>query len=227
MTTSATERAQQAASTAADESRNVAGTAKEEIQNVASVTAEQARSLVQDAMDQVTGQLEEQTTTQRDRVAATLLSISDDLDKMTEGHESGLAGELAQEVAQRARSLGSHLEGREPGQLLDDVRDFARRRPAVFLMGALTAGVLAGRLVRGATDGVAGAALADEATETAPAADAGQAGAGLETVSLPPAVPPTASAPTIEAPSTVLEESGPMGTPAAGYGERHGVGDQA
>ena len=45
MTTSAsaTERAQQAASTAAHESRDLAGTAKEEAQHVASVAAEQAR----------------------------------------------------------------------------------------------------------------------------------------------------------------------------------------
>jgi hypothetical protein len=227
MTTSATERGQHAASTAADESRNVAGTAKDEIQNVASVTADQARNLVQNAMDQVTSQVGEQTTTQRDRLASTLLSVSDDLDKMTEDSEAGLAGDLAQEVAQRARSLASHLEGREPAQLLDDVRDFARRRPAVFLLGALTAGVLAGRLVRGATDGVAAAALADEGRETAPAADAAQAGAGVEAVSLPPAAPPTASAPTLEAAGAVLDESDPMGTPAAGYGERHGGGDQA
>lgn len=226
MTTSATERAQHAASTAADESRNVAGTAKDEIQNVASVTAEQARNLVQDAVDQVTGPLEEQATTQRDRLATTLLSVSDDLEKMTEGREAGLASDLANEAAQRARSLGSHLEGREPAQLLDDVRAFARRRPAIFLLGALTAGVLAGRLVRGATDGVAAAALAEEGDETASSTDAAQAGAGFETVSPPPAVPPTAGAPTLEAPGSVLEESGPMGTPAAGYGERHGAGDQ-
>ena len=66
----------------------------------------------------------------------------------------GLAADLAQEVADRARSLSRHLDQREPGELLDDVRRFARQRPGTFLLGALAAGVIAGRLLRGTRDAV-------------------------------------------------------------------------
>jgi hypothetical protein len=41
------------------------------------------------------------------------------------------------------------LQNREPAELLDDVRSFARRKPGLFLLGAAAAGVLAGRLTSG------------------------------------------------------------------------------
>jgi hypothetical protein len=72
-----------------------------------------------------------------------------------------MATDLAQEVSDRVRALGSHLENRDPGQLLDDARDFARRRPGTFLVGALAAGVVAGRMFRATADGAAAASLAE------------------------------------------------------------------
>jgi hypothetical protein len=63
---------------------------------------------------------------------------------------SGPATQLVQQVADRAKSLATHLDDREPRELLDDVRRFARQRPGTFLVGALAAGVVVGRLARGA-----------------------------------------------------------------------------
>jgi hypothetical protein len=63
--------------------------------------------------------------------------------------QSGIAGDLVREVASRTRKVASWLDSREPGDLLDEVRGFARRKPGVFLAGAAVAGVLAGRLTRG------------------------------------------------------------------------------
>lgn len=157
------ERAQAAASTAADEGRHVAGTAKEEVQNVAATAAEQARNLVGEARAQVGGQLGEQVTSQRDQVVGLLRSLGDDLESMAaQAPGSGLAADLVRELSDRAQSLRERIDGREPSQLLDDARDFARRRPGTFLLGALAAGVVAGRLVRGAADGTAAAAVATE-----------------------------------------------------------------
>ena len=83
-----------------------------------------------------------------------------------QGPTQGMATDLAQEVSDRVRALGSHLENREPGQLLDDARDFARRRPGTFLLGALAAGVVAGRMFRATADGAAAASLADPVRTT-------------------------------------------------------------
>jgi hypothetical protein len=84
-------------------------------------------------------------------------TFSEDLENMASQGQGGLAGQLAREVADRARSLSTHLEQREPRDLLDDVRDFARRKPGTFLLGALAAGVVAGRLARGTKDAQGGA----------------------------------------------------------------------
>ena len=173
-TTGATESGSGTASTVADQGRHVAGTAKEETQNVAGTAAAQARSVMGDTVRQVSDQVNDQATTQRDRLSQTLRTLGDDLEQMASqqpGPESGMAVDLAREVSERVRSLGSHLEGREPGQLLDEARDFARRRPGTFLLGALAAGVVAGRLFRATADGAAAATLAESG-------DRGARGAG-------------------------------------------------
>ena len=147
---STTERAQTAASTAADEGRHVAGVAKEEVQNVAAEAAAQTRQVVDEAREQVARQLDDQGRQQRDRLASTLATLGDDLAQMAERSESsGLAVHVAREAAERTRALQGYLEDREPRDLLDDARDFARRRPGVFLAGALVAGGGAGRVVPG------------------------------------------------------------------------------
>lgn len=46
-------------------------------------------------------------------------------------------------------AFADRLQNREPAELLDEVRSFARRKPGLFLLGAAAAGVLAGRLTRG------------------------------------------------------------------------------
>lgn len=151
--TSAKERAQQAASTAADEGKHVAGVAAGEAKSVAGEAAQQARSVVSDAVTQVRGQVDEQGRQQKDRLAGTLATFGDDLGRMAESG-SGLAADVAQEVSQRVQSFSRHLDGREPSELLDDVRRFARQRPGTFLLGALTAGVVVGRLLRGTKDAI-------------------------------------------------------------------------
>ena len=165
---SAAARAKDVASTATDEGKHVGSVAKEEVQNVAGTAAEQARNVASDAISQLRDQLTEQTSGQRDRLVETLQSLGDDLERMADqASEGGIATDLVREVADRARSLRNSLDGRDPGQLLDDVRGFARRRPGTFLVGALAAGVVAGRLFRGAADGAAAAELAGPATTPA------------------------------------------------------------
>lgn len=51
-------------------------------------------------------------------------------------------------AAQRTRTVASWLGRHTPDDLFSEVRVFARRRPGVFLAGAVITGVLAGRLTR-------------------------------------------------------------------------------
>jgi hypothetical protein len=138
------------ASAAADETREVGKTAAEEVKNVTGQAAAQVRNLAEEARTQV----EEQTKSQRDRFVSTLSTFSDDLDSMRqEGSTSqGMAADVVRMVSDKSRELSQRLEGREPRDLLTDVRSFARRRPGAFLLGSLAAGLVAGRLLRGAKD---------------------------------------------------------------------------
>lgn len=150
--TGAKEQAKATAGTAADEGARVAGVAQGEAQKVAS----EARFQTQHLLGQATSQLEEQSRSQKERLVGTLRTLSDDLDQMAGRSEGGVARDLVREVADRARGLTSSLDAREPRDLLEDVRAYARRRPGTFLVGALLAGVVAGRLTRGAKDAQSG-----------------------------------------------------------------------
>jgi hypothetical protein len=154
------EPAQETASTAADEGRHVAGVAKEQTAQVASEAAGAAKNVANDVLRNVSDTAREQSGTQRDKLVGTLTTLSHDLSSMADQAPSGLAGDLARQAADQARSLTTRLENRDPGDILDDVRRFARRRPGVFLLGALAAGVVTGRLLAGARDGIAAAEAA-------------------------------------------------------------------
>lgn len=143
------EQAKEVAGAAADQGRQVADTALQQTRNVAGEATEHAKGLVNDALSQVDGEAHRQM----DRLVELLESFSDDLDQMAaQSDTSGLASDMARQVANRTRDLGHRLDGREPREILEDVRGFARRRPGTFLAGALVAGVVAGRFARGAKD---------------------------------------------------------------------------
>ncbi len=208
--TSSTGKAKEAASTAADQGKHLAGTAKDEAANVAGTAAEQARNVLGDARQQVTSQVNDQAITGRDKLSETLRTLGDDLQQMAQGQGSGegMAADLAREVSDRIRTFGSHLESREPSQQLDDARDFARRKPGTFLLGALAAGVVAGRLFRATADGAAAASLADTgSTGTTGLGTAGTTGGyGAGGYDAPAAAgydTPTTTAPTLAPPSSL------------------------
>ena len=249
MTTSPStaDRAQEAAGTAAEQGKHVAGTAKQEAQTVASEAAGQAKSVVNDAL----GQVSDQSKAQKDRLAGTLTTFGDDLESMASNGGPGIATDVARQVASQVRTIATHLESREPNELLDDVRRFARQRPGTFLLGALAAGVVAGRVLRGTADGIAAATAAPSAgtglDTGVPAGSSGYAGmsgtaayagttdtstygstggglTGEEETYVPSPSTETGGLhgqPTMDTPT-----SAPMARPEAGYGERGVLGDE-
>jgi hypothetical protein len=183
------ERAQHAKDTAAHEGEHLKHAATDETRNVAHEAKEQARNVV----DEAKSQLEEQSRTQRDQLAQTLSGFADDLDKMSSQAPGGLASDVTRQVAQKAHDLSGHLSGREPGQLLDDVRSYARRNPGKFLLGALAAGVVGGRLARGAKDEMSGSSQQSSGSTTLePAGSTATAVQPPGTVGVQGAIPPQA-----------------------------------
>ncbi|MGH8833902.1 MAG: hypothetical protein ACRDWG_02725 [Actinomycetes bacterium] len=124
----------------------VATTTKEQVGEVAAEAGRQARDLASEARTQV----RQQAGTQQRQLAGRLRSVGDELSTMADkGEGSGLATELTREVSGRVHNWAGWLETREPADVLDEIRQFARRRPGLFLLGAALAGVAAGRLTRG------------------------------------------------------------------------------
>jgi hypothetical protein len=146
-TDTAREQAGRVGETAADAGRDVATTTREEAGEVTREARRQARNLATEARQATSRQLEGE----QHRLAKSLHSLSDELNSMADrSDQHGMATELARQAAAKAQDFAGYLDQREPGDLIEEVREFARRRPGTFLLGALAAGVAVGRLTRGA-----------------------------------------------------------------------------
>ena len=154
----AKDQASDLASSSVQAGKHVGDVAREQASGVAAEAGRQGRNL----LEQAQGQLHEQAAGGQQRMAKKLLSLSDELRSMAENSGQGVAADAAQQAASRVRDAGHWLEEREPGQVVNEVQSFARRRPAVFLVLAAGAGLVAGRLTRGLKDATAG-----DSTETA------------------------------------------------------------
>jgi hypothetical protein len=123
----------------------VADTAKQEARGVASEAKYQVRNLA----DRVGSEVRSQASTQQHRAAGGIRDVGSQFSEMAAtSTQSGVARDLVETVGSRADRVAAWLDQREPQDLLDEVKRFARRRPGVFLAIAAGAGVVIGRLTR-------------------------------------------------------------------------------
>jgi hypothetical protein len=176
----AKEQAADVAQTGVQAGQHVASVAKEQAANVGAEAGRQAKDLLGEARSE----LGRQASTQQQRVADGLKSLSSQLHSMSRhSDQPGMAADLARQGAQFTEQAASWFDGRDPAALLDEVRTFARRRPGTFLLAAAGAGLLAGRLTRG---------LKDQAGD---GADSGAGSSELTTGAAPLGAAPLGSAP--------------------------------
>jgi hypothetical protein len=91
---------------------------------------------------------------QRTRATGALRTTADELGTLSaKGEHSQFTAELTGRAAVQAHRLADYLERTTPADLLGQVRAFARRRPAAFLLVAALAGVVVGRVVKGTVTG--------------------------------------------------------------------------
>lgn len=145
---------------AAEEARGVAGDAAAAGQQTADTAKDQAAQVADEAKvqarqvyDQAKQEFGEQMGSQHQRAASGLSALADELSSMVRGSdEQGMVTDLAQQASDRAREAARWLESRQPGDVLEEVKSFARRRPGTFLAAAAVVGLVGGRLTRGLTD---------------------------------------------------------------------------
>jgi hypothetical protein len=132
--------------TTTDQAKNVLGTAKDEASSVIGEAKWQAKDLYA----QTQRELKDQANTQQQRLAGGLRSVSDDLNSLASGQPTsgGMATDLVRQVSSRLSSASSWIGDRDPGTLLQEVKQYARRKPGTFILLAAAAGVVAGRLTR-------------------------------------------------------------------------------
>lgn len=141
----AKQQAGQLADTAKTSANDVAQSAKAAATDVAGEAKRQAKDLFHESR----AELVEQAGAQQQRVAAGLRSLGEELGGMARSSEQpGMAADLVSQAASRADSVASWLDARDPGSLLDEVKQFARRSPGTFIGLAAIAGVVAGRLTK-------------------------------------------------------------------------------
>jgi hypothetical protein len=145
---------------AREQAAEVGGTTREAGQRVAGTAVEQAgqvgqeaRRQARDLLEQAKGQVGDQARNGQQQASSGLRSLAQELHQMADGGDrQGPASDLAKQAADKLEGFAEWLSRREPGDLIEEVRSLARRRPGAFLLGAAAAGAVAGRLTRGAVD---------------------------------------------------------------------------
>ncbi len=161
----AAEAASQTAATAAEGTKQVATAAAEQVTEVTRQATDQARELV----GQARSQLHEQASSQTERAASGLADVGRQIRALSDGRpdEAGMAGDAARQLADKVEEFADRIQQRGFDGAVQDLTNFARRRPGAFLLSAAATGFVVGRLGRGAQ--------AAKATESSGSAQLGSA----------------------------------------------------
>ncbi|MEV0949517.1 hypothetical protein [Promicromonospora sp. NPDC050249] len=166
------ERAGAAASQLGEAGRETVRDAKERARDVAHEAGDRTRGLV----DRTRNELGSQVASQQQHLAGGLRALGDELSQMSSGtQDPGYATDLVQRAGEATGHVAQWFEEREPGDILHEVEDFARRRPGMFILMAAGAGLLVGRFLRGAKDAPSSDASSGEAPGGAATGSAGAA----------------------------------------------------
>lgn len=138
---------------AKDKARDVAQTAKTQGKEVAGEAKVQAREL----FGQAKSEAYTQAGMQQQRLSEGLRALGQEFGAMAQGSDdsdaqSGTATRLSRTAGHQLDNVATWFENREPADVLDEVRRFARRRPGTFLLGAAVLGLVAGRITRALAD---------------------------------------------------------------------------
>jgi hypothetical protein len=187
---------------AKESARSVAQTATAEVQNVAGEARSQVASLYQQVRSDVT----DQAGSQQRRAADGLHGLAGELQQMADSaQQGGMATGLARQAAERLDDVAGWLEQREPTDVLEDVKRYARRNPGTFLAAAAVLGFVGGRLTRGLRD--------DASDHGQQARTDGSASTGMGDLPMTTATYGSAG---------IYDAAGGVGTASAGYGGRPG-----
>jgi hypothetical protein len=144
------------ATAARDAGADVAHAAREAAADVTRAVKEETRHVAHTAADQaqqvgvgVRQRMREEVDRQHRHVADRVGTFAEQLYTMAGERPDTPAGELVGMLAARSRSFAEYLDQHGPDRVLHELQEFARRRPGTFIVAAVAAGFVVGRLGKG------------------------------------------------------------------------------
>jgi hypothetical protein len=170
--------------------------AKQQGQQLAHQARQQANQLAAKGTEQVKSQLANQKHDASQRMVPIQSALRETAQQLRKQGQGSVAG-YTDQAADRVERLAGYLRETEVDEMVDEVRGFARRRPALFLSSAAALGFLATRFLKSSSQQQGGPASVPSATSQT-------------TVTHGSGGPPTALPP-----GSVRD---PVGTPGSPYG---------
>lgn len=139
--------------------KQTAETIKQHGSQLGNEAVQQGRNVAGEVRQRLTGE----ARSQNERLAGGLRQLADDLHRMGQTNQTNqtgtgesIAASVVRQLSDGSRQAADYLEQHGPDGVLREVREFARRKPGTFLLGATVAGFVAGRLGKGLLTGTQG-----------------------------------------------------------------------
>ena len=132
------------------------GTAQSGSEGVVEQTKQTVANVANQATAQATQKVQSGVAQGKDRTARALGAVADSLRSAgndLRGRDEGMISQFVDRAADRASQIADHLNNSDPNALLDDVENFARREPMMFVAGAFAIGLVAARFLKSSRRG--------------------------------------------------------------------------
>ncbi len=143
--------AKQTASGTVEQAKQTASDTVGQAKQVASETLGQAKQAVSDSLSDVKGQLQstfdDRKTQASGRLGGFATALRQTSEQLNAQNEPAFA-QYAQSAADQIENWSTMLQTKNLNDLVNEVQDFARRQPEVFIAGSLAAGLLLGRFLK-------------------------------------------------------------------------------
>ncbi|MBV9851319.1 MAG: hypothetical protein JO250_16740 [Armatimonadetes bacterium] len=127
---------------------------------------QQGKEMAGGLLDRAREQVKSQLGTQKDNAAAGLSDVAQALllsSNHLQGQGQGAVAQLGDKAAEQITRLSGYLRERDVDDVVDEVQNFARQQPALFLGSAVLLGLVAARFLK--STGVGGASATTSSSD--------------------------------------------------------------
>ena len=143
--------ADRSTATLADKSREVKESARQKAKQAKDTVVEKGSEAVHQAKDKTRAFAEERKTQLGERIHGYGSSIRRAADKLRDEEDPNIA-HYADVVADKLDQAADYVQSRDPGMILRDVENAARRRPEIFFGGMFLAGLVLSRFLKASSE---------------------------------------------------------------------------